>query len=131
MLFFFLFLFLFSLITCYKKEYQVLFLSDSVKSLWDKKRKESRESYYSSPTTTTAVSPATEGAPTPPVISNQTLPLNNHDVLTNKMYLLTPRTRILTVTKEQYMVFMIDLSSSLATIETDAGKVMMGNAYQV
>lgn len=29
------------------------------------------------------------------------------------------------------MVFMIDLSSSLATIETGAGKVMMGNAYQV
>ncbi|EIE85658.1 hypothetical protein RO3G_10368 [Rhizopus delemar RA 99-880] len=112
-------------------EYQVIFLSDSVKSLWDKKRKESRESHYSSPATTTVVSPATEGAPTPPVISNQTLPSNNHDVLANKMYLLTPRTRILTVTKEQYMVFMIDLSSSLATIETDAGKVMMGNAYQV
>ncbi|CAO3658339.1 unnamed protein product [Rhizopus stolonifer] len=103
-------------------EYQVVYLSGNAKPLWEKKRKEQRENHFSSPA---VVSPA-EGAQTPP--SQVSTP---SEASNNKMYLLTPRTRILTLTKEQHMVFMIDLSSSLATIETGAGKVMMGNAYQV
>jgi hypothetical protein len=51
--------------------------------------------------------------------------------MADKMYIMTPRTRILTVAKEHSMVFMIDLSSSLATIETGTGKVMIGSAYNV
>jgi hypothetical protein len=47
------------------------------------------------------------------------------------MYMITPRTRIFTVSRQQAMVFMIDMSSSLATIEVDTGKVMIGNAYQM
>lgn len=49
----------------------------------------------------------------------------------SKMYIITPRTRILTVSKEHSMVFVIDMSSSLATIETSTGKVMIGSAYTV
>lgn len=51
--------------------------------------------------------------------------------MSDKMYIMTPRTRILTVAKEHSMVFMIDLSSSLATIEPGTGKVMIGSAYDV
>ncbi|CAO3698734.1 unnamed protein product [Rhizopus microsporus] len=111
-------------------EYQVLYLSGNTKPIWERKRKEPKEGYYTSPPTTVAVSPATEGTLTPPVISSQLLPLANNDT-NNKMYILTPRTKFLAITKEQHMVFMVDLSSSLATIETSTGKVMMKNAYEV
>lgn len=120
-------------------------MSGSVKPPWERKRKDvplrsqQQEGYFPSSTTTTVVSPGTttaEGTPTPPVISSQFLPNmppgNNHTAtMADKMYIMTPRTRILTVAKEHAMVFMIDLSSSLATIETCTGKVMIGNAYNV
>lgn len=66
---------------------------------------------------------------TTPIISSsgQNLP----EPATDKMYVITPRTRILTVSKEHCIVFMIDLSSSLATIETSTGKVMIGDTMSV
>lgn len=103
-----------------------------MKPPWERKRKEAgsrnpQESYF----TNTIASPGTaEGTPTPPVFATaDDLPTSN--LAADKMYIMTPRTRILTVAKEHSMVFMIDLSSSLATIETSTGNVMMGSAYNV
>lgn len=112
----------------------MLFLSGSIKPPWERKRKEAtqraqtQDNYFSH----SVVSPGTaEGTPTPPVISSQYLPHTPNQAISEKMYMMTPRTRILTVAKEHSMVFMIDLSSSLATIETSTGKVMIGSAYHV
>lgn len=112
----------------------MLLLSGSMKPPWERKRKEvalrnPQENYFTHPT----VSPGTtaEGTPTPPVISSQYLQQSPNQTVADKMYIMTPRTRILTVAKEHSMVFMIDLSSSLATIETSTGNVMIGSAYNV
>lgn len=43
--------------------------------------------------------------------------------------ILTPRSRIVTVAEEYSFVFMVDLSSSLATIDVDKGAIMMGSNY--
>lgn len=77
------------------------------------------------------MSPGAEGTPTPPVIAGQCLLDTPNQSAADKMYIMTPRTKVLTITKEHSMVFMIDLSSSLATIETSTGKVMIGSAYNV
>lgn len=99
-----------------------MFLGSQSKLVWERKRKDNRitnstESYSST------VSPTSEGTPT--TISQQML------TEPSKMYMITPRTRIFTVSRQQAMVFMIDMSSSLATIQVDSGKVMIGNAYQM
>ncbi|KAI8095414.1 hypothetical protein BDF21DRAFT_373586 [Thamnidium elegans] len=112
-------------------EYQLLLLSASMKSPWERKRKDvplrnPQENHFTVSPGTTA-----EGTPTPPVISSQYIQQSPNQTVVDKMYIITPRTRILTVAKEHSMVFMIDLSSSLATIETSTGNVMIGSAYNV
>lgn len=77
------------------------------------------------------MSPAAEDSPTPPVMASQCLLNTRNQNAADKMYIMTPRTKVLSITKEHTMVFMIDLSSSLATIETSTGKVMIGSAYNV
>jgi hypothetical protein len=108
----------------------LLLLSAAVKPAWERKRKQPQPQaeggYFSPPQ---VISPENEGTPTPPIMSymssQNTVPNND------RIYVLTPRTRILTVTKEHNMVFMVDLSSSLATIETSTGKVMIGSVFYV
>lgn len=117
----------------------MLLLSGAVKPAWERKRKQppqqgttTAEGGYLAPQQ--VISPGTnEGTPTPPVISYVPGNLLPQDTVHNndRIYVLTPRTRILTVTKEHSMVFMVDLSSSLATIETSTGKVMIGSVFYV
>lgn len=112
-----------------------MLLSGSIRPPWERKRKDinlrnqQSDSYFSQQVISTGTT--TEGTPTPPVVSSQYLQDIPNQTQVDKMYIMTPRTRILTVTKEHSMVFMIDLSSSLATIETSTGRVMIGSAYNV
>lgn len=121
------------------QDYQLLLLSAAVKPAWERKRKQPQPQAQQSQATATegghftsqVISPSTnEGTPTPPVISH--VPGSQDTVYNHsRVYVLTPRTRILTVAKEHSMVFMVDLSSSLATIETSTGKVMIGTVFHV
>ncbi|KAI9025012.1 hypothetical protein CLU79DRAFT_93554 [Phycomyces nitens] len=47
-----------------------------------------------------------------------------------KMYIITPRTKILSIAQEYRKVFMLDLSSSLATVDVGSSRVMIGSAYK-
>ncbi|KAI8338958.1 hypothetical protein BC941DRAFT_501290 [Chlamydoabsidia padenii] len=49
----------------------------------------------------------------------------------SKLYILTPRTNILSVANSYSMVFMVDLSSSLATIDMLRGHIMIENAFDL
>ncbi|KAI8967702.1 hypothetical protein BDF20DRAFT_982257 [Mycotypha africana] len=110
--------------------YQLLHLSASSKPCWERKKKEATQP--SQPSTATNDTPAdpTDSVNAPFRITTISSPDKDNKSV-EKMYLITPRTRILTIKKEHCMVFMIDLSSSLATIETSTGKVMLGNAFSV
>lgn len=117
----------------------MLLLSASIKPAWERKKKDTKyqqqqqqqqqyDGYFTADHQQIAssgiISSTNEGISTPQ--SNAT-----PSIAKNKMYIITPRTRILTISKEHCMVFMIDLSSSLATIETSTGKVMIGSAFTV
>lgn len=121
----------------------MLLLSASIKPAWERKKKDTKyqqqqqqDGYFTANHQQIAFSGTTlttnEGAPTPPNLSSS-MPRSNAtpSIANNKMYIITPRTRILTVSKEHCIVFVIDLSSSLATIETSTGKVMIGSAFTV
>ncbi|KAI9483439.1 MAG: hypothetical protein EXX96DRAFT_142328 [Benjaminiella poitrasii] len=101
--------------------YKLLHLSPNIKPTWEKKKKDIRQPI--------------EQLSTEIIVNNGTPILTdaNHDIIpgTDKMYIITPRTRVLTVAKEHCMVFMIDLSSSLATIDSNSGKVMLGHTFEV
>ncbi|GAN01005.1 hypothetical protein MAM1_0004d00434 [Mucor ambiguus] len=121
-------------------DYQLLLLSASMKPAWERKKYQppSQEGHLTalhhphqitSCSGTTTASTTNEAAPTPP--SSSALSMQPTKDNSNKMYIITPRTRILNVSKEHCMVFVIDLSSSLATIETSTGKVMIGSTFTV
>ncbi|KAI7908111.1 uncharacterized protein BX663DRAFT_20475 [Cokeromyces recurvatus] len=100
--------------------YQLLYLSPNIKPFWEKK-KDSRQVQ----TELISHEMSTDEDPSKSLL--------NHDMASenDKMYIITPRTRILTVAKEHNFVFMIDLSSSLATIDTNSGKVMIGHTFNI
>ncbi|RCI07190.1 hypothetical protein CU098_010732 [Rhizopus stolonifer] len=109
--------------------FQLLYLSGGIRPAWVRKRKDSRQQLdtpqqqVKSPVITDEA-----GTPASAIISTQLAPSAQPN---DKMYVITPRTRILKVAKEHCMVFIIDLSSSLATIETNTGNVMIGDTFSV
>lgn len=113
------------LISCGIQGYELLLLSGNTKPAWERKKQPQTDSGYF--VLQNQLSPSINEQ-TPPFISST---IKNAQSTADRMYMITPRTRILTVSKEQNIVFMIDLSSSLATIETSTGKVMIGNTLSV
>ncbi|KAI7869277.1 hypothetical protein BDF14DRAFT_1880142 [Spinellus fusiger] len=121
-------------------DFQLLYLSSCVKSTRDsslQQRKESKmlcsmiqktEGCISN--VPSIVSPTPHHANTAP---EPLLPLDEtHSPPTpQKMYIITPKTRIISVAQAYRKVFILDLSSSLATIDTGTSHVMIGNAYTV
>ncbi|KAI8369527.1 uncharacterized protein BYT42DRAFT_538912 [Radiomyces spectabilis] len=119
------------------EHFHLLYLSASHKAIWEP-HTQPRMDDINGPVRT--ADPFTEASRIPfssnnlPALTSSTTTTQPQPTNTNtnkKLYMLTPRTHILTVSQENRMVFLIDLSSSLATIDAGSNKIMMGNTYHV
>ncbi|CAO3632420.1 unnamed protein product [Cunninghamella echinulata] len=91
------------------QDYSLLYLSASNKSIWE-------------------FSPNQSSVSQP--ISNENQ--NNTDTKeTTNLYVMTPRTNILSMASNHSMVFMVNLSSSLATIDLGTGHIMFESAFDL
>ncbi|KAI8997741.1 hypothetical protein BDB01DRAFT_902076 [Pilobolus umbonatus] len=115
-------------------QYKILYLSSNAKSLWERKKKDPRRNAQSligngtldDITPSNSMTTSDESylpAPSPSPSAN----LSEKE----KMYIITPGTKLLMAANKHSMVYMVDLSSSLATIEAGTSTVMIGNTYKI
>ncbi|CAO3694793.1 unnamed protein product [Umbelopsis ramanniana] len=115
----------------------VLYLSSSRRSMWQVARPQQQM------TPTTPIQPSNSlwhppneyGPQTSPQVRSPT-PTNAGDILSkpptkiSKKYLVTPQTNVLAISREYRFVFMIDLSSSLATVDGLTGRLLIEDAFE-
>lgn len=115
----------------------VLYLSSSRRSMWQVARPQQQM------TPTTPIQPSNSlwhppneyGPQTSPQVRSPT-PTNAGDILSKpptkmlKKYLVTPQTNVLAISREYRFVFMIDLSSSLATVDGLTGRLLIEDAFE-
>lgn len=121
------------------KEYDsvdVLYLSSSRRSMWQTVRQPQLTPTTSNQPNNNLWHPTPDYAPqTSPLVRSPT-PTNAADSfpkvqpMTHKKYLVTPQTNVLAISREYRFVFMIDLSSSLATVDGWTGKLLIEDAFE-
>ncbi|KAL0090268.1 hypothetical protein J3Q64DRAFT_1808741 [Phycomyces blakesleeanus] len=135
------------------RDFQLLHISGSPKGIWEpsqqnqhqkSQRKDTSPNFNTFQTETSIYDPSTLTSPNTPLpntvpakvsqsdrgLTSASSPRIPNPQSAEKMYIITPRTRILSIAQEYRKVFMLDLSSSLATIDAGSSRVMIGSAYK-
>lgn len=118
----------------------VLYLSSSRRSMWQTLRQQSAppasaqtpiiNNYWPTPVTPSPAQTSPLVRSPTPTNTGETGTLARPQAKVFKKYLVTPQTNVLSISREYRYVFMIDLSSSLATVDGWTGRLLIEDAFE-